>query len=251
MQPVFSIINVNFNSGLKLETTVSSILRQSGSFELVIIDGGSTDESVFFAQRLASDMQKRVVLVSEPDKGVYDAMNKGLRLAKGRYILFLGAGDQLLPGALEQVSRLLPSHDRGFLYGDALQGESRYDGPFDWFKLCHKNICHQAIFYGRDVVQLCGEYNLKYRSFADWEMNLRCFGNRSVVKQYMPVVVSNFEAGGISFYGDMPFELDRLQLIRKHLGLLPYLRISMGRRRARLEWHSRRLFSRAGKATSS
>ncbi len=84
-------------------------------------------------------------------------MNKGLRLAKGRYILFLGAGDTLMPQILKQIALELPAHDFGFIYGDVHRASGRYAGSFDWKKLFYFNICQQGIFYGaRFISRLWG-----------------------------------------------------------------------------------------------
>lgn len=242
--PTFSVITANFNSGEKLAGTAASVRDQGADAEYVIVDGASTDGSIDVARRLERDDPERVRLISEPDRGVYDAMNKGVRAARGRYIYFLGAGDRLLDGVLNEVGRLLPPHDHGLVYGDVLWLGERYDGPFDWRKLCVRNICHQAIFYGRDVFRVCGAYNLRYKCHADWEMNLRCFGSDAVPERYVPIVVSHFEAGGISAAGDPAFEKDRYRLIRRNMGLVRYGQVMWSRVNGGLARRGRRLAGR-------
>lgn len=195
---------------------------QDVDIEYVVVDGASTDGSLEIARSLKPTENIAVKIVSEPDGGVYEAMNKGVKLAKGRYLYFLGAGDTLHPGSLQEVQRRLPFHDCGFLYGDVIYKGERYDGIFDRAKLSHQNICHQSIFYGREVFGLCGEYNLRYRRLADWEMNMRCFSDRNISKSYMDFVVANFEEGGMSHLGDTEFDRDQLDLIRRYLGLQCY-----------------------------
>lgn len=223
-RPTFSIITGNFNSRAKLHRTFDSLVDQLSDAEYIVVDGASTDESLLVAQAMANVSAGRVRLLSEPDKGVYDAMNKGIQLARGRYILFLGAGDELLPGSLGKVSKWLPEHDGAMVYGD-VQWEGRtYDGKFTKRKLCERNICHQAIFYGRETFNRIGSYNLDYHAYADWELNLRCFGSRQIAVKYVPVTVSLFEPGGFSANGDSVFERRKCELIRSHLGCVTYLR---------------------------
>lgn len=216
--PTFSVITVNFNSGNKLLDTIPSVLAQEPSVEYIIVDGGSSDQSIAIARHAAQENSPVLRIISEPDEGIYDAMNKGIAAATGRYIYFLGAGDLLLPGVLKQISKVLPDHDQCLLYGDVLRTGKAYDGEFTRGKLCEKNICHQAVFYGRDVFRECGTYNLRYRLWADWEMNLRVFGDRRILKKYLPLLIANFEEGGQSLQVDQTFEKDKLDLIRRNLG---------------------------------
>ena len=140
--------------------------------------------------------------VSEPDEGIYDGMNKGIRLTSGKFLYFLGAGDRLLPGVLEAVAReisKLPGQSQTlrptFLYGnvDSSHYSRPYDGRFDRFKLLRRNICHQAIFYQRSVFERLGCFNTKYRLLADWEFNIRCFNDRGIRKRYIPLRIAAYE----------------------------------------------------------
>jgi len=156
--------------------------------------------------------------LSEPDEGVYDAMNKGIQLTSGEFLYFLGAGDRLLPGVLEAVAaeiRQLPCQGKTsrptLLYGNVnWSWYSRpYDGRFNRFKLLRRNICHQAIFYQRSVFERLGFYNTKYRSLADWEFNIRCFNDRGIRKRYIPLRIADFEGGGKSaITPDLAFQAD-------------------------------------------
>jgi len=162
--------------------------------------------------------------LSEPDEGIYDAMNKGIRLTSGEFLYFLGAGDRLLPGVLEAVAaeiRKLQRHGKTsrptLLYGNVdWSWYSRpYDGRFNRFKLLRRNICHQAIFYQRSVFERLGFYNTKYRLLADWEFNIRCFKDRGVHKRYIPLRIADFEAGGKSTTPDRAFFAEFSRLTRQ------------------------------------
>jgi len=202
--PLISVITPTFNSGAKIAATVASVLSQGkGLYEFLVIDGGSTDDTLAHLRAQGAALR----YLSEPDGGIYDAMNKGIRLTSGEFLYFLGAGDRLLPGVLEAVAaeiRKLPGQGQTsratLFYGNVdRSGYSRpYDGRFNRFKLLRRNICHQAIFYQRSVFERQGFYNTRYRSLADWEFNIRCFNDRGIRKRYIPVQVADYEAGGKS-----------------------------------------------------
>jgi glycosyltransferase involved in cell wall biosynthesis len=98
---LISVITPTFNSGAKITATVASVLSQpKGLYEFVVIAGGSTDETLAHLRAQGRALRH----VSEPDDGIYDAMNKGIRLTCGEFLYFLGAGDRLLPGVLEAVA---------------------------------------------------------------------------------------------------------------------------------------------------
>jgi len=215
--PLISVISPTFNSGEKIAATVASVLSQRKDlYEYLVIDGGSTDDTLAHLRVQGPALR----YLSEPDEGIYDAMNKGVRLTSGTFLYFLGAGDRLLPGVLEAVAaeiRKLPGQGRTarptLLYGNVnLSHESRpYDGRFDRFKLFRRNICHQAIFYQRSVFERLGFYNTKYRLLADWEFNIRCFNDRGIRKRYIPLRIADYEGGGesittpdLAFYADFP-----------------------------------------------
>ncbi len=204
--------------------------------EHVVVDGGSADGTIRMVEEYGGKVSYDVRLIGGPDLGVYDAMNKGVRETRGRYLYFLGAGDVVLRGAFGAVIGELPLDDCAIVYGDAILEGRRYDGVFDARKLRSKNICHQAVFYGRDVFGRVGEFDLSYPRFSDWEFNMRCFGDAGILKKYVPVVVAEFEAGGISSTGDAAFYRDRAALVRQHLGLWPY----------DLGWLSRRVVGMVG-----
>jgi glycosyltransferase involved in cell wall biosynthesis len=213
--PLISVITTTFNSAEKIAATVASVLSQrKGLYEFLVIDGGSTDGTLAHLHAQGSALR----CLSEPDEGIYDAMNKGIRLSTGKFLYFLGAGDRLLPGIIEAVAdeiTKMPARTARpmLLYGsvNSSQYSRPYDGRFDRFKLLRRNICHQAIFYQRSVFERLGCYNTKYRLLSDWEFNIRCFNDRGIRKCYIPLRIADYEGGGRSittpdraFYADFP-----------------------------------------------
>src|ERR1044071_1031705 len=99
--PLISVITTTFNSGSKIAATVASVLSQKKElYEYLVIDGGSTDGTLAHLRAQGPALR----YLSERDEGIYDAMNKGIRLTTGKFLYFLGAGDRLLPGVLEAVA---------------------------------------------------------------------------------------------------------------------------------------------------
>jgi glycosyltransferase involved in cell wall biosynthesis len=246
--PLISVITPTFNSGAKIAATVASVLSQrKGLYEFLVIDGGSTDETLAHLRAQGPALR----YLSEADEGIYDAMNKGIRLTSGEFLYFLGAGDRLLPGVLEAVAveiRKLPCQGQTsrptLLYGNVSWSRySRpYDGRFNRFKLLRRNICHQAIFYQRSVFERLGSYNMKYQLLADWEFNIRCFSDHNVRKRYIPLRIADFEEGGRSQTPDLAFQADVPRIIREQypdLAFLMQLRFLLSHPRALIQVPSR------------
>lgn len=220
--PKISIITASYNCGSKLQRTIDSVLNQDFTdFEFLIIDAGSTDST---AEIIKQTKDRRLTFISEPDKGVYDAMNKGIKLAKGEFLFFLGVGDEILPKALTAVQPFLAVKARtSVIYGNVLYKGNQYDGQFSKTKICRRNICHQAMFFQKNVFDQLGNYDLQYKTLADWEFNLRCFGSKKVCLTFIPVTVAYFEEGGMSSGGDLVFERHLNRLIIRHLGIITFL----------------------------
>ncbi|HEY5748462.1 MAG TPA: glycosyltransferase family 2 protein [Chryseolinea sp.] len=222
-QPLFSIITPTFNCAQKLDSTIQSIFSQDESlWDYWVIDGGSTDGTVNHLLQNESKLQ----WLSEPDKGIYDAMNKGVQRARGKFVYVLGAGDRLRPNILSTIAQELTknrdiSHPRPLLlYGDVIWGETgrRYDGHFSKLKLADTNICQQAIFYDSRIFTKLGNFDTQYSLCADYHFNFRCFADPSIRRRYIDIVVANYESPGASKAIDQRFYADRPELIRRHFG---------------------------------
>ncbi len=196
-QKLFSIITPTYNSGRKLEKTIRSVLSQDKSiYEYIIIDGCSTDDT----SNVVGKYSKNITFFSEKDDGVYDAMNKGIDVATGKYLYFLGAGDSLRANILEKVAGRMPDDKLTFIYGNVYMVDRGvvYDGEFNKAKLRKSNICHQSIFYERTIFDAVGRYEQRFSVLADYAFNVKCFWNDNVQKKYIGYVIANFEGGGIS-----------------------------------------------------
>jgi glycosyltransferase involved in cell wall biosynthesis len=196
-QKLFSIITPTYNCGTKIVRTINSVLSQdSNLYEYIVVDGDSSDGTQSEVERYGA----RIRFVSEPDQGVYDAMNKGIEMARGKYIYFLGAGDTLRANVLGNLARVIPQSELAFVYGNVYWVDEAfiYGGKFDKLRLETFNICHQAIFYERAIFDEIGRFELDYRILADYVFNIKCFGNDKIQKTYLDYVIANFEGGGQS-----------------------------------------------------
>ncbi|MFQ1970827.1 glycosyltransferase family 2 protein [Aeromonas veronii] len=193
-----SIVIPVYNSKALLLETLRSIAEQDLiDVEVIIVDGGSTDgvESIF------NDFESVITSVlSEKDSGIYDAMNKGIKLSNGEFVYFIGAGDTLVKGVLQKVKKLLLSNKGCFIYGNVLRTSTSklYDGGFNKFKILRKNICHQAIFYPKSFFNK-QEFNVKYKVLADYHMNLLAFGCNDLRKIYVNLTIAIYDDGAVGF----------------------------------------------------
>ncbi len=199
-RPLISIIiPVLYGEGT-LAIAIDSILTQRcKDLEILIIDGGSGDGTIDIVKKFEN---KIAYWVSEPDNGVYDAMNKGVRLAAGKWSCTLGADDELLD-EFSDVERYLKDKDTVY-YGNVYWPGQGYmhDGPFNEYKLAVRNICHQGIFYPRSVWKKYS-YDLAHPVLADYALNLACFVDPAFKWQYIPVNVAVFnDADGLSQAGE-------------------------------------------------
>lgn len=193
----FSIIIPTFNSANTLRRALDSIISQNlKDWEVLIMDGVSTDTTLDIAK---SYNDNRIHIFSEPDNGVYDAMNKGIEKAVGEWLYFLGSDDYFLNNdVLTKVYAHIPEKCDVF-YGDveAPQLDKRHKGEWKIEDLEY-NRCHQAILYNKNVFRRLGNYNLKYIVYADHDMNLKWFLNKKIISYYYPIVIAHYSDGGLS-----------------------------------------------------
>lgn len=223
-QKMFSIILATYNCGRKVENTLQSIFSQNKDlFELIVLDAASTDNTLEYIKKYERDL----TLISEKDEGVYYAFNKGIDLATGNYIYFIGAGDCLRPGILEKVKEFLPLKTPSFVYGDCyFVKQKTYNGKkFDSSLFIRDNLCQQGIFYHRAVFDIIGKFDLQYKILADWFFNLKCFLHSGINKQYIEQVIADYEEDGLSseISRDPVFLKEFPLFVRKQFGIFKYI----------------------------
>jgi glycosyltransferase involved in cell wall biosynthesis len=223
--PTISVGIVVYNGITHIRTVLDSILKQTyKNIELIVVDGGSDDGT----QNVLTEYAQHIsILACEPDKGIYDAMNKVCSLATGDWLIFLGCDDELLD-ALGNIAEQM-SDPACVYYGDVVLRSSGkiYGGKFSKHRLARMNFCHQAVFYPKSVYKKYS-YSLQYRWLADYAYNINLFGV-GVPFDYVPEVVALYNDKGGSSLGDAEFEKEKLKLVRSSLGTT-YALIEMLRR---------------------
>lgn len=183
-----SIITINLNNCGGLQKTIDSVIGQTfRDFEWIVIDGGSTDGSKELIEQYAEHFS---YWVSEPDKGIYNAMNKGIKVAKGEYLLFLNSGDWLYQDStLEEVFVLNPCED--VVYGYNMEYTGHIHIPpkkLDMLHFYRSTICHQATFIKSSLFIDC-LYDESYRVVSDWKFLMMkiLFENASYKRIDVPI----------------------------------------------------------------
>jgi len=183
-----------------LTECLNSIVQQTfREFEIIIVDGNSTDNSIDTIKCFAETHQN-IRWFSETDEGIFDAMNKGIKMAKGTWVYFLGSDDSLInAGVLSLVAAALQDEDE-IVYGNSIwiPGNFNDSGPKSYLSLLNEGINHQRVFYKKELFEKFGYYNVHFKFASDLELNNRFFCNPNISKKYINVPVAFFNAGGIS-----------------------------------------------------
>ena len=207
---MISIITATFNSAKTLKDTIQSVLRQTNKdFEYLIIDGGSTDETIDIVKSYESEFSGRLKWVSEKDQGIYDAMNKGIKMASGDVVGILNSDDYFTSDdILQTVDNAFKSHEIDAIYGDIhfirdgnpqkciRYYSSRMFTPF-WLRFGFMPA-HPSFYCKREVFEKAGLYSLDYKIGADYEMMVRLFKKYRIMSQYINKDFVTMRTGGAS-----------------------------------------------------
>lgn len=240
VHPKFSIITVTYNAGAVLEDTIQSVITQTyRNVEYIIVDGGSKDHTLDIINRYREHIH---TLVSEPDKGLYDAMNKGTRLATGDYLCFLNAGDELHE---DDTLQLMVHSITGTELPDVLYGETaivdeeghflrmrRLSAPENLNWKSFKDgmlVCHQAFFPRRELAE---PYDLRYRFSADFDWCIRIM-KKSHTLHNTHLTLIDYLNEGMTTRNHRASLHERFRIMCRHYGYLSTL--------ARHAWFALRL----------
>jgi len=217
-KPLISIVTIVYNGKENLEQTISSVLNQSyDNIEYIIIDGGSQDGTIDIIKKYDDKID---YWVSEPDAGVYSAMNKGASLCRGKYISFLNADDWYNNDTIELVVQSLNKHDVDYLFGntDLFDGNKflytdkerlaqyKFNTPFG----------HQSLFV-RLQYFLSEPFNTKYKILADYNFMLGLI-TKELPFSYLNKSIVNYRIGGLSSTANATKE--KFDIVYKHFGIL-------------------------------
>lgn len=219
MDVKISIITVVYNAAGTIERTIKSVIDQSyKNIEYIIIDGGSTDGTLDIIARYHS---KLAYFVSEPDKGIYDAMNKGIKKASGDTIGLLNADDWYEPGALEVIAREYKNTSAHIIAGKTFliskEGEKILCEHRPLSKMWEGLMSfHQAIFISKEAYSMYGLYDTQYKIVADHDLILRMYHGGCKVVMIDDVLV-NFSSTGISSTAYVARHEERYSMIQKYM----------------------------------
>lgn len=228
LHPKFSIITVTYNAGATLEDTIQSVITQTyRNLEYIIIDGGSKDRTLEIIEQYRPHIHK---VVCEPDKGLYDAMNKGIKQATGDYICFLNAGDELHEDdtLLLMVHSITESTLPDVLYGEtAIVDEEghfvrmrRLSAPEHLTWKSFKSgmlVCHQAFFARRDLTE---PFDLRYRFSADFDWCIRIM-KKSQTLHNTHLTLIDYLNEGMTTRNHKASLKERFRIMCKYYGYIP------------------------------
>ncbi len=247
--PQFSIITICYNSSKTIERTIKSVLAQTYTdFEYIIVDGASKDNTMDIVKRYEPLFEGRLKWVSEPDKGIYNAMNKGILRSTGDIIGIVNSDDWLEPNALQILADEInqdPSNREKILTGEVLfhydDGTTQlYPTSYERYEYFAKRyrmgLNHPATFVPRVVYDRIGLFDEKFKLYADADLIIRCY-EASVGVHFINEVLSNMSDGGASNVRTKKELTDSLLKYKKHCkSSLEYAKFAT---KARLMWFLR------------
>ena len=230
--PKFSIITVTYNAEAVLEDTIQSVISQTyHHVEYILVDGASKDGTLSIIDRYRDRITR---IVSEPDKGLYDAMNKGIAMAQGKFALFLNSGDIFHQDAANFVRKLKMQKDNVMITGDALLDfgdghKIKRSAKPGWYIYHSLPASHQAIFFPVSGLKKW-RYDLEYKVSSDYALAAKMYKAGYAFKK-LNGLVSEFSMGGVSTTNNMELCADAKKVQRQILHVPGFW--------AELSWHLR------------
>lgn len=213
-----SIITVCFNSEKTIEKTIESVLNQTyKNIEYLIIDGNSMDGTMEIVKKYEPLFEGRMKWVSEPDKGIYDAMNKGIRMASGKLIGIINSDDYYEPTAVEDMISAMSDEAYQILYGflrTLSDGVERNISIGSHLFLREGMIAHPTCFVTKQLYDELGTYDTQFVSAADYDFMLRMAENQDVYFKPVYKLIANFATGGMCASSKAYYDLLKVQ--KKH-----------------------------------
>lgn len=201
--PLITVVTAVFNGAATIEKAIQSVVRQSfRNFEYIVLDAASNDGTVRILEGLGDRIDH---WRSEPDAGIYDAWNKALRMARGRWIAFLGADDEYYPDALENYATFLASHDDGTLQYLSSRVVVMREGrrlatigrAWRWPEFSrYMSVAHVGSLHRRELFEQFGPFDPDYRMCGDYELLLR--PRAALRAAFLPVCTAQMGYGGVS-----------------------------------------------------
>jgi len=225
MKPLFTIITVSFNSEKTIAKTIESVLNQTcQNYEYLIIDGASTDGTLDIVNKYIKNQSVPIKVLSEPDNGIYDAMNKGIMTASGEWLYFLNCDDTFYnDNVLNKFETVIDSaKNKLIVFGDYISQQQ--DGEeiinqnvsIDHKYLLRCMLCHQSMFIHKSVFADTGLYDCKYKIAADYNTLVKAYINKPDSFLYTSTVVARFIRGGFSDNNQALMTKERASVVKEH-----------------------------------
>mgnify|MGYP002509984989 CR=1 FL=1 len=223
-----SIITPCLNSQKTIHDTIESVLRQSyNTIEYIVIDGGSTDGTLEIIKQYVPLFCGRMRYVSEPDKGIYNAMNKGIRMSHGQLIGILNSDDFYEYNAVEMIAEQYKKEEYQVIYGHMRvlsRNRECYVCKDNHRLLLQAMIPHPTCFVTRNVYRDFGLYLEYLKIVADYELMLRLNKTGKVIFQCIPQVITNFRRGGASSGRRTSYEVNLVRFLYGGLSGVEFLK---------------------------
>lgn len=211
-----SVITVCRNEELTINATLKSVLHQTyNNIEYVVIDGDSNDKT----KDVIKQYKNKIYFISEPDRGIFDAMNKGIQLASGKLLIFMNSGDCFYDDdVISRIVKQATTTDADVIYGEAywvktkeLRDYSNVDIPF----LTFDSICHQAMITKKSAFATVGLFDTSLQISADYDWILKSKRKYKLKYVYTPILIVKYKGDGVSSNKDL-FNLERNIILNRY-----------------------------------
>jgi len=216
-----NVVTVCYNAENSIERTINSVHSQTYSnINYILVDGASSDKTMEVVEKCRHRIDS---VISEVDRGIYDAMNKGLNISKPGWVVFMNAGDEfsdpdVISEVIEHLERL---PDVSLVYGDKLvNGEVVQAWPLNYLKKGIIMACHQSMFF-----KVCDlRYDTSMKIYSDYDFVCQYLSKNHTRPSYFPRVMSNYEGGGVSSFITFQKRLDKYRAVFRHFGCIGLIR---------------------------
>ena len=220
-KPLFTIITVVFNGESSIRDTIKSVINQNfNDFEYIVWDGLSTDKTLDVINKYKSKIN---IIKSTKDSGIYDAMNRAVKISSGRYILFLNSGDKLYStNVLSMLHNKLNSNiDFNIIYGDVVLDDSTYIKSKKFESIIYgMPFCHQSVFVHYSLFET-NSFNTNFKVCSDYDFFLKIYRLLKIKYLKVDFPVSIFEVGGLSY--KLNIYLEYFNIIKQYYTIFNYV----------------------------